>query len=186
MGVTANVYLIKQSDKIGELDFEMVLTRLGVQTQIDKSGISYEKVCSEFWERNAESLLGLAYYKEHFIVKDDLCLIDSSHFEAFTHDFHTSILQVENSDIVQVSNFSYYDNGQMIRRKSIGNDHWIEEMQESGLEVPEGAGDWDEGEALEIEKNGSNAFEVMKTYGIDYFELYELEWELRLIMEQAK
>jgi hypothetical protein len=96
------------------------------------------------------------------------------------------VLQIDNSDTVEISSFSYYENGKCLRRKSFGNAHWAEEIQEAELEIPEGTliEDFDEGESLEYEKNGSTPFTVIETYGIAFDSLYKLEWELRRIIEQ--
>jgi len=184
MGVTVNLYLIKDKSHFGESDFEIVLERLGVQTRFDKKGISYEEVRKNFWERNPEPLLGVAYFNRHFIIQDDFNLIGASRFHAYTAEFHTTLLQADNSDTVGICSFSYYSNGQLIRRKSIGMDDWADEMQEAGLDVLEGApvGDWDEGEPLAFESNGSASFEVLEAYGIGYEKLDELAWELRVVI----
>jgi hypothetical protein len=185
MGVTVNLYLIKDETQIGESGFEVILEKLGVQTRLDRKGIDYEEVQKNFWERNPEPLLGMAYFKSHFIIQDDFNLIDASRFHAYTAEFQTTLLQADNSDTVGICSFSYYSNGQLIRRKSFGLDGWADEMQEAGLDVPEGAspGDWDEGEPLGFESNGSAFFELLETYGIGYDKLHELEWELRVVTD---
>ena len=87
-----------------------------------------------FRERNLEPLIGIAYYKDHFLIKDDFYLLPWDRFKSFTLKYQTSILQAENSDTVGICSFSYFENGQQVRRRSFGNDEWIEEMREAGID----------------------------------------------------
>lgn len=182
MGINITLYLIKDCLPEKKLDLQQVLQKLGVKSQLEHQGLPYEQLLTELWNRNSTPVIGLSYYNNHFIIQDNYFLI-ATPFTDFTRDLQTSVLEISNSDTAEVSSFSYYQNGKCLRSKSFGNEYWVQEMQELGIELTEeqAIGNIDEGEPLEYERNGSLPFAVMETYGIAFDMLYELEWELRII-----
>jgi hypothetical protein len=186
MGITINLYLIKDISPKKSLNTDIVLKKLHVKSEVLLQGIDFEDVLSTLWERNSAALIGLSYYNNHFIVIDDYLLFKPVFFESFTREYHTSLLQAQNSDTVGICDFSYYENGVLLRRQSLGNENWREEMKAAGLEVSEdGDNEPDQvGEPLAFEKNGNDALSVIHTYGIGHDKLYELKWELRKVIEE--
>jgi hypothetical protein len=179
MGLNTNVCVVKKVSSANSESFIEHLQPLSTEYQ----DAEFSFILSEINERNPEPLVAVSQIQDFWIVIDDYHDAEGRLIN-YSKVFKTELLQAENSDTTGICSFSFYNEGKLIRKVSLGIDHWIDEMKEMEMDEMEREAILSSiseameeiGTELEMERNGSDALSVLKAYALDYDDFYKLSW----------
>lgn len=183
MGVNTNLYVIKPLGNkqwtAGEL-----LQRLGIPAISVGEALDFETTLSRLWDKTFPDVLAVTPYADKLIIIDDAENIDKGLMPGFTRDLPAEVLQMDNSDTMGVSGFSFWSEGELLRKQAGGLNEWKAEFEAAGITdeaILATLEDVDFGDPLEIEKEPGG---ILAAYALDYFDFYNLKWSTYRIDRQ--
>ena len=179
MGISISLYAIREKQKTSGSDD--LLCKLKIAGAPELVDLGFADTLGHLRNRKSEALIAIGQHDEtHFIV-DNGRMLPERYFVDFSRVYAAEVLFVDYSDSVDAGEFSFWRAGELIRKFSIGYEVWLQEFEEAGILdqfILEAVTPKDIGAPLEIEKNGSSPLDVLETYAIGYFDLYNLKWSL--------
>jgi len=180
MGVNTTVIIVQPlGDK--ELNTGEILKGLRVHAVVEQGDLDFEQTLSRLWDRSSVAATAATTHKGKIIFVDDARNIDIGTIPLFTAVYPAEVLQIENSDTTDTGEFSFWKEGELIRKVSSGLEEWMSELDGMGIadkEIVSHFESVDIGAPLEFEKESSHPMNVLASYCLDYFYFYELRWTI--------
>jgi len=175
MGVNTSVFVLKKEDlNVSPVEYLQ-------QCDIEYRQVDFRFVFGELYKRKTEALIAFSQTDRFWIVVDNNHTIEDELIN-YSREKQTELLQAENSDTTGTCNFSFYRCGVLVRRLTLGAEQWIDDLKELELDhatetqVIEAMKEV--GEKLDFEREGSDAFSVLRVYAIDYDDFDNLKWDI--------
>lgn len=183
MGLSYNLIFI--DDKKNEITQQGFFKRVNSTGQIKFAKVDFEFLYNET-HLASESKWGISVLGNLFIIADENHVITESIFSNYKADF--PILQLELSSSVGITIMSYWENGKLIRKRSEGNNEFIEMYKEMKEQIPKNVyenlikGDEDFGTNQWFEKKGKDHDTIIKSilgkYDKEVTNIFDLKWKL--------
>ncbi|MFT4667303.1 MAG: hypothetical protein ACI8YQ_002233 [Polaribacter sp.] len=166
MGRNFSAIVIKSNRQNHQIHIKKLLTIIKRSFIEDKTNVKLEDALKNIEGRPSERLIVIYDNEQAIKIKDLTELIEPKEVQMISQDLSTEVLRATNSDTAGISNVLLYQNGELIREKTIGG-NWesLELMQkyipnatEKDLKAPE------VGAITKYELNGSGAIRVLDEF----------------------
>ena len=188
MGMNYNLLVIKLKTS-EKSEAKEIITSITKEYSILKENVPHDAVMNFSSTSNLE-YFAFTNYKGHIIVSDEIRCITKKIIESI--DKFESILRTEIQSTVDTQLVEYWEDNSLKRKYSLGMNSHLEEMAEFLDDIPKEVMEKMKAENEEIgdeqwfEKNGKSTYEILKTYGIDKFDILDLnEWNLLVKNESS-
>jgi hypothetical protein len=180
MGLNYNLHLIENNRENESFSTKSILAKLNINYSLSKD-TSFDEMLNTL--HSDERALGITEYKGKIVLNDENYYIHEKIIETLNA---FKILQIELSSSVNFQHFSYWKNGILIRKKTMGKSDWIDEEEllllKDTISEEEyeklAQGDEDFGEKQSFEKNGSSNDDILETCGVPENDLWDLNWKI--------
>jgi len=180
MGVNTTIIIVKPlKDK--ELNTSEILKGMRVHAAVEQDDLDFEHTLSRLWDQSSVAATAATSHNGKIIFVDFARNIDMEMIPPFTAAYPAEVLQVENSDTTDTGEFSFWKEGELIRKVSSGLEEWMSELDEMEIVDKEIVSHFESvniGAPLEFEKESSHPMNVLASYALDYFDFYELRWTI--------
>lgn len=180
MGVNTTIIIARLLGE-KEMNTAKILEGLRVPSVVEQEDMDFENVLNRLYDQSSVAAIAASTYKGKIIFVDDIRNIDTGAIPPFTSAYTAEVLQIENSDSTGTGEFSFWKEGELVRKVSSGLEEWMRELNEMGIddkEIVSHFESFDIGAPLEFEKESSHPMSVLATYALDYFDFYDLRWTI--------
>lgn len=168
MGQNFGTKMIVTNKESKEKDLKKIINEIEEFFQKDKEGLTYSEFLDEKWDRGNEGLIGVYFNENLIVIEDEYDLIKDDFLKKISKELNTEVLIARNSDTVGISMITFYDCGELKRKKSFGLENDLDMLSGEEFQSVQGIG-----KPTIYEENGSDVRNVFYRFmegRIDYSE----------------
>lgn len=183
MGLSYNLIFIDNKSK--NISQESLLKNIKSKKVLELENTNFGTIFKKI-HVPGESKWGLSILENLIIIADENNVINEVVLKCYLEKH--IILKLECADTAGITTMSYWENGNLIRKYSEGNNEYLEMYKEMKDEIPEDVyeemikGDEDLGDEQWFEKNGKDHDQIIDLYLREYDSkennIHSLKWKL--------